>query len=605
MAKRFIYTLIALFSLQGLWANADVKLEATAPATVFMGKPFKIAFTANAKVSDFRPPAITNFDILAGPFKSESYSSQIVNGKMSSSVAITFTYTLQPQKTGTFTIPSASITVDGERYTSNGLSVKVLPADEQSGTTSSGNSTSTSASISAQNLFIRPILSKSSVYEQEAVKLTYKLYTTYDIVQCNPRSLPDFKGFLSQEMERSNNTQLDYENYNGKNYLTAVLFETILYPQSSGELLIDKSTFDAIIRVQSRQQVRSIFDEFFESYSNVARAIEVPAARLNVKALPTGKPADFSGVVGQFNLTSSLSTEQVKVNEAVTLKININGSGNMKLIRNPEIDFPEAFDAYDPKVSNNFKVSANGLSGSKLVEIIVIPRHAGTFEIPSWKMSYFDLGENRYKTLSTPSYTIQVLKSDGSVDETVVMGNYSRKEDVKQLGSDIRYIYTGEMKLVKQTLFYSDNFVSWLLYILPALIAFALFVIFRKQIKENANVKLMKNRKANKIARRRLKTAQRLLREGNTDRFYEELMKGLWTYLSDKLSIPVAELTKEKVVSVLTEKGVSGDTVQGCVDMLNECEFARFAPSAGQSQRDQLYNTMVKLISELENVIKN
>ena len=605
MAKRLIYTLIALFSLQGLWANADVKLEASAPATVFVGKPFKIAFTANAKVSDFRPPAITNFDILAGPFKSESYSSQIVNGKMSSAVAITFTYTLQPQKTGTFTIPSASITVDGERYTSNGLSLKVLPADEQSGSTSSGNSTSTSASISAQNLFIRPILSKSSVYEQEAVKLTYKLYTTYDIVQCNPRSLPDFKGFLSQEMERSSNTQLDYENYNGKNYLTAILFETILYPQSSGEILIDKSTFDAIIRVQSRQQVRSIFDEFFESYSNVARAIEVPAARVNVKALPTGKPADFSGVVGKFNLTSSLSAEQVKVNEAVTLKININGSGNMKLIRNPEINFPEAFDAYDPKVSNNFKVSANGLSGSKSVEIIVIPRHAGTFEIPSWKMSYFDLGESRYKTLTTPSYTMQVLKSDGSVDETVVMGNYSRKEDVKQLGSDIRYIYTGEMKLVKQTLFYSDNFVSWLLYIIPALIAFALFVIFRKQIKENANVKLMKNRKANKIARRRLKTALRLLREGNTDRFYEELMKGLWTYLSDKLSIPVAELTKEKVVSVLTEKGVAGDTVQGCVDMLNECEFARFAPSAGQSQRDQLYNTMVKLISELENVIKN
>lgn len=607
MAKYWIYPLLVLLSLQTVRANTEVKLSASAPNTVIMGKPFQITYTANAKVADFRAPAITNFDILAGPFKSESYSTQIINGNMTSSVNITFTYTLQPQKTGTFTIPSASVTVDGNRYTSNGLSIKVLPADEQTGSSgsSSGSSSAASSDISAHNLFIRPILSKSTVYEQEAVKLTYKLYTTYDVVQYTAKSVPDFKGFLTQEAERTGNTQLDYENYNGKNYLTAILYEMILYPQSNGELTIDKAEFEAIIRVQSRQQVRSIFDEFFESYSNVARTISVPGVKVNVKPLPAGRPSDFSGVSGQLSLTSSISSEQLKVNEAVTLKLSISGSGNLKLIKNPEIDFPQAFEVYDPKVTNSFKVSGSGLSGTKSVEIMFIPRHAGTFEIPPYKLSYFDLSEGRYKTLSSPAYTIQVLKSDGSVEESVVVGNYTRKEDVKQLGSDIRYIATGEIKLQKESHYLIDAFASWLMYVLPALFTLILFVVFRKQVKENANVSLMKNKRANRIARKRLKVALGLLKAGNTDRFYEELMKGIWTYLSDKLSIPVAELTREKVIAVLQEKNVEAGLATSCIEVLNECEFARYAPNAGQQQRDQLYAEAARVISDLENVIKN
>lgn len=604
MAKRWLFPLLLLLSLQGIRAN-DVKLTASAPATVILGKPFQITYTANAKVSDFKAPAITNFDILAGPFKAESYSSQIVNGNMTSSVSIAYTFTLQAQKTGTFTIPSASVTVDKERVTSNGLSVKVLPADEQSSSTASSGSSGTNTTISASNLFIRPILSKSTVYEQEVVKLTYKLYTTYDVVQCNARTIPDFKGFLSQEMERSSNTQLDYENYNGKNYLTAVLYETLLYPQSSGEIKVDKASFDAIIRVQNRQPVRSIFDEFFDSYSNVAHSIEVPAVKVNVKSLPTGKPSGFNGVVGNFSLSSSISAEQVKVNEAVTLKISISGNGNMKLIQNPTLDFPDAFEVYDPKVNNNFKVSGGVLSGAKSVEIMFIPRHAGTFEIPSYTLSYFDLKENRYITHATPTYIVQVLKSDGTVEEAVVTGSYARKEDVKQLGNDIRYIHTGAMKLLQQPVYSIDKPIAWMIYLAPATIALLLFLIFRKQAKENANLKLVKNKRANKIARMRLKVAMRMLKEDNADRFYEELMKGLWTYLSDKLSIPVAELTKEKVSVELNQRGVADDLISNCKEVLNECEFARYAPSAGQQQRDQLYKTTVRLIGELENEIKN
>lgn len=600
--------LVAVFMLTvfSLAANDEAKLSASAPGTVIMGRPFQITYTANAKVTDFRAPAITNFDILAGPFKSESYSSQIINGNMSSTVSITFTYTLQAQKTGTFTIPSATVTIDGQKVTSNGLSIKVLPEDDKSSSSSSSSSQSSAAgsSISASNLFIRPIISRNNVYEQEAVKLTYKLYTTYDVIQFSNKSMPDFKGFLKQEFEQTGNTQLAYESYNGRNFLTAILYEVILYPQTSGELVIDKATFEAIIRVQSKQPVRSIFDDFFESYSNVARSIEVPATRIHVKPLPQGRPVSFYGVVGQFSLTSSVSANQVKVNDAVTLKINIGGSGNMKLLKNPDIKFPDAFEVYDPKVTNNFKTSAAGLTGNKIVEIMFIPRHAGTFEIPSTEIAYFDPKENQYKTMRTPNYSIQVLKSDGTVEENPVVSNFTNKEDVKQIGNDIRHIYTGNIKLKQGEVYVFEQFVFWLIFIIPLLISLVLYLLFRKQVKDNADLNMVKNRKANRIARKRLKFAQKLLREGNKDKFYEEVMKAVWSYLSDKLIIPVAAINKEIVVERLTGNQVGEELIGRLKNILNTCEYARFAPNSGQQEMGNLYEETIEVISQLEDVIK-
>lgn len=606
MENKILGLVVLLFVSSFLKANDEVKLTASAPGTVIMGRPFQITYTANAKVSDFKAPAITNFDILAGPFKSESYSSQIINGNMTSSVSISFTYTLQAQKTGTFTIPSAGITASGNKYTSNGLSIKVLPADnnEESGSSGSSSSSSAAASISSKNLFIRPVLSRSSVYEQEAVTLSYKLYTTYDIVQFSNKVMPDFNGFLKQEFEQTGNTQLAYESYNGKNYLTATVYQVILYPQSAGDITIDRATFEAIIRVQSRQPVRSIFDDFFESYTNVARSIEVPAIKLHVNALPGGKPVPFSGVVGQFSISSSLSAEQVKVNEAVTLKINISGSGNMKLLKNPDIHFPDALEVYDPKITNSFKTAAAGLSGTKSVEIMFIPRHAGTFEIPSWELNYFDSKEHKYKTLRTPPYSLQVLKSDGTVDEQVFVSNYTNKEDVKQIGNDIRYIYTGPVRFAKTETHVFSNFLSWLLFVVPLLIAFTMYILFRKHVKDNADMDMVKNRRANRIAVKRLKYAQKMLRAGNKDLFYEEVMKAIWSYLSDKLTIPVAVINKEKITLVLEEKGVEKDLITQLTNILNTCEFARFAPGTGQQEMGNLYEETIQVISDIEGVIK-
>lgn len=607
MGNKIFFLMVLLFTVHIVTANDEVKLTASAPGTVIVGKPFQITYTANAKVTNFNAPAITNFDILAGPFKSESYSSQIVNGNMTSSVSISFTYTLQAQKEGTFTIPSAGITANNKKYTSNGLSIKVLPADESSSTSSSTSSTSGSSnaasSISAENLFIRPILSRSTVYEQEAVTLTYKLYTTYDVVQFSNKVMPDFKGFLKQEFEQKGNTQLAYESYNGKNYLTAVLYEVILFPQSTGDVIIDKAVFEAIIRVQSRQPVRSIFDDFFESYSNVARTVEVPATKVSVKELPDGKLVTFGGVVGQFSMTSSISSNQLKVNEAVTMKINIVGSGNMKLLKNPDVKFPDAFDVYDPKVNNNFKTAATGLTGNKTIEIMFIPRHAGNFEIPATEMTYFDPKEHNYKTLRTPVYNLQVLKSDGTVEDRVVVSNFSNKEDVKQIGNDIRYIHTNSIQLKQSEKYYFADFIYWLLFIIPLFVTLILYLFFRKQVKDNADLNMVKNRKANRIARKRLNLAQKLLKAGNKDKFYEEVMKAVWTYLSDKLIIPVSAINKEIVIDILKEKNVDDLLIRKLTNILNTCEFARFAPNTGQQEMGNLYEETIQVISNLEGVI--
>lgn len=598
----FIFTTCVVF------ADEPVRFMASAPSTVVLDKPFQVVFTVNANAKDLRVSDFSNFEVLAGPFESHSQSIQYVNGKSSSSVSISYTYTLQAQKTGTFTIPSASITVDGKKVTSNGLSIKVLPADATPpASKSQGNqSGGGQVSISGDNIFIKTEVSKTNVYEQEAILVTYKLYTLADVIQCNPKGSPDFNGFLKQDFDQQQgNKQMALENYNGRNYGTFVLYKTLLYPQHSGVILIDKWPFEAVVRVQNRQAVRSIFDDFFDSYTNVSKLITAPAVKIVVNALPAAnKPASFNGTVGHFTLNTSITSTQVKANEAVTLKLNISGSGNMKLIKNPTIKFPDGFELYDPKVTNNFKTSSAGVSGTKSIEYLFIPRHSGNFDIPSTEISYFDTQEKAYKTLRTPAYKLQVSKGDGNEAPVVSSGTYVDKQDVKQLGKDIRFIQTGKFEISKEEEPVVGTVTSWLFYLIPLLFSLVLFVFFRKQTKENADVLLVKNKKANKLAQKRLKLAQKLLREGNKDAFYEEVMKATWTYLSDKLSIPVASLTKERVEEELNRYKVDSAITGQFINILNTCEFARFAPNTGQQEMGTLYEDTIQVISSLEEKFK-
>lgn len=603
MKNKILLIALMLFSAFAAGAAEPVRFTASAPSTVIVDKPFQLVYTVNATGKDLKVPEFTNFEVLAGPFESRSSSYQVINGKASSSLSISYTFTLQGLKTGTYSVPPASIIVDGQKHSSNGLSIKVLPDDgSDAAGSSAAQSGASTAKITNDKIFIRTNISKSSVYEQEPVVVTYKLYTLADVAGMNNMKMPDFNGFLKQELDQSQNKQLSYENFNGKNYGTIVLYQVLLYPQRTGDITIDKASFEAVIRVQNKTQVRSIFDDFFDSYTNVNKALVAPAVKVKVYPLPGAKPAGFSGTVGQLSMSSTISATQVKANEAVTLKVVISGSGNMKLIKNPDIELPEGFEIYDPKVNNNFKTTTSGVSGTKTIEYLFIPRNAGDFEIPAAEFVYFDLQEKTYKTLRTPVYNLKVSKGEGG--ESVVSGNYVNKEDVKQLGKDIRFIETKPFKLTKKTEPVFGTVEGWILYLIPLLVALFLFFVLKRKALENSNIEFVRNKKANKQAQKRLKMAQKLLNEGKKDKFYEEVLKAVWSYLSDKLAIPAASLTKERVEAELTEKGVNADAIKQFTDILNTCEFARYAPNSGQQEMGNLYAEAIEAISNLEDIIK-
>ena len=595
----------------------DVEFKASAPAQVIVGKPFQLTYSVNQRAKDLRAPEFTDFDYIAGPYTSQSSSTSFVNGKRTSSFTLTYTYTLMASKEGTFTIPPATIKVDGEQYTSNGVRISVLPPDQPSnasaasqptsnsgsGQTAKGGQTSNSASDLSSNIFMRTLVSKTKVHEQEAILLSYKLYFAgVDVAQLtNNTRLPEFKGFLKQELEMGE-IQTELEHYNGRNYQTAVLYRTLLFPQRSGDITIDPAQFEALLRVQNRAQVRSIFDDFFNSYTTATKALTSPGVTIHVSALPAGKPMGFSGGVGQFNISSAISSTDLQANEAVTLTLTIQGAGNMKLLKTPAVDWPEGFEVYDPKVTNNFRNSTSGVSGTKTIEYLAIPRAGGTYAIPPIQFSYYDTQADDYKTLTTPEYTLHIARSANEEANAAVVNNFVQKEDIQQLGSDIRYIYANELpefKIRKSTVTFG-TLAFWLCYLVPALLAALLFIIFRKKIKENADITRVRYKKANKVAQRRLKTAEQLLKADNKTAFFEEIERAAWTYLSDRLSIPTAQLNKENIAQILAAKGVAEALIKDVLHVLSTAEFARYAPTSDHAMQD-IYNDTTKIINQLEN----
>ena len=595
----------------------EVVFRAQAPKQVVVGRPFQVTYTVNQRSRDLRAPEFTDFDVLSGPYTSTSSSTSFVNGKRTSSFEQTYTYMLMAQKEGTFTIGPATVKVDGENVQSNGVRIQVLPEDQQPAQSAQGggqsqqnsqSSQSSSGAVTSENLFVRTIASKTRVHEQEALMITYKLYfANVDVAQLtNNTKLPEFTGFLKQELEQGE-IQTELEHYNGRNYQTAVLYRTILYPQHSGEIKIDPARFEAVLRVQTQQRARSIFDDFFGSYTNVTKMLTAPGVTIHVASLPGGKPAGFSGGVGKFTLTPSISQTEVQANEAVTIKLDISGAGNMKLLKTPAIDWPEGFEPYDPKVTNNFNTTTAGVSGTKSIEYLAIPRSAGEYTIPAVKFSYFDIDEKTYKTLTTPEYTVNVKRGAGaqagvasSAEEGAVV-YHAQKEDIKQLGSDIRYINTKPLKAKKSRQLSAAGYqYLWLWYVVPLIIALVLLVVLRKQIKEAADITRMRYKHANKVAQKRLKAAAAALKANDKDHFYEEIERAAWTYLSDRLSIPTADLNKENIASILSQKGVSEALIKEVMDVLSTAEFARYAPSTDHGM-DDLYTATTNLINNLEN----
>ena len=606
--KRILLILLIISNVCVTFAQG-VEFKASAPAQVIMGRPFQLSYSVNQRAKDLRAPEFANFDYVAGPYTSQSSSTSFVNGKRTSTFQMTYTYTLLASKEGTFTIPPATIKVDGEQYTSKGVRITVLPADEPANTHSNNQSRPATTSsqqresqdVSSENIFMRTLVSKTKVHEQEAILLTYKLYFAgVDVAQLtNNTRLPEFKGFLKQELEMSE-IQTELEHYNGRNYQTAVLYRTLLFPQRSGDIVIDPAQFEALLRVQNRAQVRSIFDDFFNSYTTVTKALQSPGVTINVAALPAGKPAGFSGGVGQFTISSSISSTELQANEAVTLTVSIQGAGNMKLLKTPAVDWPEGFEVYDPKVTNNFKVTTSGVSGTKTIEYLAIPRAGGVYTIPAIQFAYYDTQADAYRSLATPEYTLNIARSTSEESGAAVVNTYVQKENIQQLGTDIRYIYTGELKAAsnRNTISFG-TLLFWLCYVVPLSLAALMFIVFRKRIKENADVTRMRYKKANKVAQRRLKVAEQLLHQNKKEAFFEEIERAAWTYLSDRLSIPTAQLNKENIAQILTDKAVADTTIKQMLHVLSTAEFARYAPTL-DSAMHELYEDTIKIINQLE-----
>ena len=605
--KKVLLFLITIIITLNSWADGNRTFTTMAPDVVVNGDQFRLTFTVNTqKVKEFRAPNITDFDVLMGPTRSTQSSTQIINGKVSSSQSVTFTYILMANKEGTFTIPGASILADGESLTSNSVTIKVLPPDKGSsgngGQAAAASSAAASGKISSSDLFITATASKTNVYEQEAVLLTYKVYTLVDLRSLRG-DMPDMKDFHTQEIDLPRQKQFTLEHYHGRNYNTTVWSQYVLFPQRSGKLEVPSITFEGEVA----QHIESIdpFDAFFNgtsALSTVRKNIVTPKVVINVKELPEGKPANFSGGVGSFTMSSSISGQNVKTNDAVTIKLVVSGTGNMKLMDVPEVKFPQDFEVYDPKIDNKFNLTREGLSGSKVIEYLAIPRHAGDFTIPPVEFSYFDVKANTYKTLKTDAYTLKVEKGEGNAEQ--VIADFTNKEDLKILASDIRYIKIGKTDLKKKQDFFFGSMSYWLGYIIPLLIFVVTMLIYRKQVAENANVAKVRTKKANKVAVKRLKYAGKLLAANKRDEFYDELLKALWGYTSDKLSIPVAELSKDNIEEKLASRQVSPELIKEFVDILNDAEFARYAPGDASAAMDKEYQAAMDVISKMENSIK-
>lgn len=590
-----------------VWADDKVSFTASAPDAVAVGDQFRLSYTITTKkVRDFQAPSMKGFDVLMGPSRSEQSSVQSINGKTTSTSRITFTYILMANAEGEYTIPGASITADGNQMISNSVNIKVLPRDNAASSQGGGNVSANGRgkAIANNDLFITATVNKTNVYEQEAFLLTYKIYTAVDLRMFENVKLPDFKGFHSQEVELPNNRRWGLEHYKGRNYQTTIYRQFVLFPQQSGKLTIEPARFDASIA--QMLEVDDPFEAFFNggnNYVEIKKTLMTPRLEINVKPLPTGKPADFSGGVGEFELSSSVSTTQVKTNDAVTLKIVISGTGNLKLLSDPTIEFPADFEVYDPKVDNKSRLTNEGLSGSKVIEYLVIPRTAGIYKIPSVKFSYFDIKSRSYKTLSTEEYTINVDKGEGNAQQ--VISNFTNKEDLKVLNEDIRFIKQGDVELTKKGEFFYGTTNYWMFYIIPAFIFIVFFVIYRKRIAANSNIAHMRTKKANKVAVKRLKLAGKLLSENKKNEFYDEVLKALWGYISDKLNIPLSRLSKDNVEEELQNYGVKEELIQEFIAALNNCEFARFAPGNDNQAMDKVYTASLEVISKMENSIKH
>ena len=607
--RRILFTL-TLAAISAMMAIAQVTFKIEAPRQTEVGQQIRVKYVANTTdVEDIHVGDFPGFEVVYGPSTSRSTSFAIVNGNRSHSSTMTFTYVLVATKEGTHKLPAGTIKVDGKSIKSNTASIEVLPASAQGNGSNQGNSqnaqpqqggrrgsasSSNGTNIGAKDLYMTVTANKTKVYEQEAVLLTYKLYTLVNIQQI-AGEIPQLDGFHVQELDAKQQMSLKYERVNGRNYGTAIWRQYVLFPQKSGKLKIPSVTFDTQIEVQNTGM--DPFDVFFGGGSLtqvVRKSITAPSCELEVMPLPTPKPDNFTGAVGHFSISASLTPQEIKANDATTLRLVVSGYGNMKLMTAPKVNFPKDFELYDPKETDKATYTSSGAKGNKVYDYIAVPRHSGTFQIPAVQFSYFDIESKSYKTLQTDSMTIKVAKGSGRSASAS-----TEQEDLKVLGNDIRYIKMGGVNADTEGSITFGSRAYWLAYPALLLLAFFSLTIGRRIIRSGEG-----QRKASKVASKRLHNAERLMRQGQCEQFYEEVMRALLGYAADRLNISMSDLTKDNVAEAMTAHHVPDELVKNYTDVMAECEFARFAPGEPAAKMEKMYTEASETINRLDASIK-
>ena len=605
LLRKILTLTILLCTTLVAWAEEKISFKANAELIATMGEGFRVSFDLNARPDSntFEAPSFENFDVIAGPSVSQGSSIQIINGRQTSSVSYSTTYVLLPQKEGTFTIGSASVEVKGKRYTSQPIDIEVRKGRNSGSQQSQEHSGENAASsrIEKEDLILRFDISKSSVYKGEPVRAILKLYSRVAIAGSEHAKWPTFNGFWSQKVDIEQGPFR--ETLNNKVYEVYNLAEYLLYPQKDGSITIEPAemTVVAQVVVQSNFPIDPFFGGGHQVY-NVRRELKTEPITIYVKPLPAGAPASFAGAVGRYTLAHKLSATEVAANSAVTLQLKISGTGNLQFISAPSVTLPESFERYEVKSEEHIENRASGSVGYRSFDYPFIVRAEGDYDLPNVEFSYFDVDKREYITLSTPPMKIVVTpdKNSSSAQQTVVAG--PSRENVKLLGEDIRFIMLGKANLrsVVAPLVLSQTY--WLIMLSLLAIAIVAFFIIRKYIHDNSNVVLVKGKRANKTAIQRFRVAEKYKREQDRRAFYEEMLRAMWGYLSDKFNIPVADLTREVVRKLLSARGAEAEA-EGIIAVIARCEEAQYSP-ATSVEMNEIYEDGVEAVSKIESATK-
>ena len=603
--KKIGWYIILLLMMLGYHVHVDAQhISVSAPSHVAAGENFRVSYTINTSdVEEFRMGGVQDgLEVIAGPYTSSQSSYQMINGHTSSSSSVTITYTLYAAKNGSFTIGASHALVGGKRLSSRPVKIQVsghaqrtngAPNMHGQDSYDQPRMRSAGSAISGSDLFIKVSASKKRVHEQEPILLTYKVYTQVDLTQLEGK-MPDLKGFHTQEVPLPQQKTFHTETVNGRPYKCVTWSQYVMYPQMTGSLQIPSITFKGIV-VQQNRNVDPM-EAFFNGgsgYVEVKKDIKAPGITLQVDPLPQ-RPANFSGGVGKFNISASLDKKEVKAGEPITLRVVVGGIGNLKLLKQPVVNFPKDFDKYDAKVTDKTRLTANGVEGNMVYDFLAVPRNQGSYTIPSVELTYYDTGKNAYKTIKTQPFKVEVEKGDGTS---------AASEDFASQDKDIHTIKLGKAEQHKADEMFFGSFGYWISLLMPLIAFVVLLIVFRRRAIENADIVKKRSNRAGKIATKRLRLANKLMLQGKQGEFYDEVMRALWGYMSYKLNMPAEKLNRDNIRETLGRHFVDDATIEKFTTALDECEFERYAPGDAAGNMNRTFESAMTAIMDIENAI--